>query len=108
MALEVFERDLSGVPADELVRYGSSAVVVVDHRGLDVFGAESADVIPEAHATAGVTYGRIVEILDLQFELRPPRHVPLDAITAGKRWHSRGSSCEKDNGRHDCEVGFRI
>jgi IS1 family transposase len=32
---------------------------------VDVFGAESADVIPEAHATAGVAYGRIVEILDL-------------------------------------------
>lgn len=85
MALFVVERDLSNVSPEQLrlnqrdivsaciqlkgqgkgVRYISSAVVPADGRALDLFGAYSADLIKEVHATAGVLYSRIVEILDL-------------------------------------------
>lgn len=85
MALYVVERDLGGVAPEQIrldqrdvasaclqlkaqgrrIRYVSSAVVPEDARGLDVFGAESVDVVKEAHAAAGVSYARIVEVLDL-------------------------------------------
>lgn len=85
MALYVVERDLSDVPPEQLrldqrdvasacihlksqgkrIRYISSAVVPVDGRALDLFGADSAEPIKAAHAAAGVRYIRIVEILDL-------------------------------------------
>jgi hypothetical protein len=85
MALFVVERDLSSVPPEQLrldqrdvasaciqlkaqgrrIRYISSAVVPVDGRALDLFGAENAELIKEAHASAGVQYSRIVEILDV-------------------------------------------
>ncbi|MGH7368455.1 MAG: nickel-binding protein [Candidatus Rokuibacteriota bacterium] len=85
MALFVVERDLSSIPPERLrldqrdvasaciqlkaqgkpIRYISSAVVPADGRGLDLFGADSADLIKDAHAAAGVPYARIVEILDL-------------------------------------------
>jgi hypothetical protein len=85
MALYVVERDLSNIPPEQLrldqrdvasvciqlkargkrIRYISSAVVPSDGRALDLFGAENAELIKEAHASAGVHYSRIVEILDL-------------------------------------------
>jgi len=85
MALYVVERDLSQVAPEQVrfdqrdvasacihlkaqgkrIRYMSSAVVPADARALDLFGADSVDVVREAHASAGVSYARIVEILDL-------------------------------------------
>lgn len=85
MALFVVERDLSGVPPEQFrldqrgiaaacselkgqgrrIRYISSTVVPADGRSLELFGAESAGLIEEAHTAAGVQYLRIVEILDL-------------------------------------------
>ncbi|MGH7399614.1 MAG: nickel-binding protein [Candidatus Rokuibacteriota bacterium] len=85
MALYVVERDLSRVPPEQLrldqrdlasaciqlkaqgrhIRYISSAIVPADGRALDVFGAEKAELVKEAHAAAQVPYSRIVEILDL-------------------------------------------
>ena len=85
MALFVVERDLSNVSPEQFrldqrdvasaciqlksqgkrIRYISSAVVPADGRALDLFGAEGAEVVKEAHAAAGVHYARIVEILDL-------------------------------------------
>jgi len=47
------------------VRYISSTVVPADGRALDLFGADSAELIREVHVSAGVSYVRIVEILDL-------------------------------------------
>jgi hypothetical protein len=85
MALYVVERDLNDVPPEQLrldqrdvasaciqlksqgkrIRYMSSAVVPADGRALDLFGAESDEVVKEAHAAAGVHYTRVVQILDL-------------------------------------------
>jgi hypothetical protein len=85
LALYLVERDLSNIPTDQLrlaqrdvasvcmelkargrrIRYISSAVVPEDGRALDLFGAENIEVIKEAHASAGVQYARIVEVLDL-------------------------------------------
>ncbi|HKW94448.1 MAG TPA: nickel-binding protein [Methylomirabilota bacterium] len=85
MPLYVVERDLSSVPPEQFrldqrdvasvciqlkaqgkrIRYISSAVVPADGRALDLFGADSAELIKEAHTAAGVHYQRIVEILDL-------------------------------------------
>ena len=85
MALFMVERNLSGVPPERLrldqrdiasacirlkaqgkrIRYISSAVVPADARALDLFGADSAELIKEAHAVAGVQYARVSEILDL-------------------------------------------
>jgi IS1 family transposase len=85
LALFIVERDLSNVSPEQLrlnqraiasaclqlkahgkgIRYISSAVVPTDGRALDLFGADSAEVIKEVHASAGVHYSRIVEILDL-------------------------------------------
>lgn len=85
MALYVVERDLNDVPPEQLrldqrdvasaciqlksqgkrIRYMSSAVVPADGRSLDLFGAESDEVVKEAHAAAGVHYTRVVEILDM-------------------------------------------
>jgi hypothetical protein len=84
MALYVVERDLSNVPAEQLrvhqrevasaclklksqgkrIRYISSSIVPADGRSLDLFGAESAEVVQEAHSAARIEYARIVEILD--------------------------------------------
>lgn len=85
MALYVVERDLSNIRPEQLrldqrdiasvciqlkargkhIRYISSAVVPADGRALDLFGADNAELVKEAHASAGVNYSRIVEILDL-------------------------------------------
>lgn len=85
MGLYVVERDLSSVGPERLrldqrdvasaciqlkaqgkrIRYISSAVVPADGRTLDLFGAESAEVVKEAHSAAQVPYSRIVEVLDL-------------------------------------------
>jgi hypothetical protein len=85
MALFVVERDLSGVPPEQFrldqrevasacrqlkvrgkrIRYISSAVVPADGRSLELFGADDAELIKEAHAAAGIQYLRVVEILDL-------------------------------------------
>ena len=107
MALYVVERDLSRVPPEQLrldqrnvasacihlksqgkrIRYMSSAVVPADGRSLDLFGADSDEVVKEAHATAGVQYTRVVEILDLtpnfiQRGTSRPRRA-LQRMTAG-------------------------
>jgi len=85
MALYIVERNLEAVAPEQLrleqeavavacsqlngvgkhVRYINSVMVPSDGRGLDLFGAQSADTIKEAHAIAHVAYARIVEILDL-------------------------------------------
>ena len=85
MALYIIERDLGAVSPDQLrldqravaaacrqlkdrgkrVRYINSAVVPIDGRALDLFGAQSAEIIKEVHAVAQVSYQRIVEVLDL-------------------------------------------
>lgn len=85
MGLYVVERDVSNVTPERLrhdqkelaaaclhlklrgkhVRYISSAIVPVDGRVLDLFGAESPELIKEVHGSGGVPYSRIVEILDL-------------------------------------------
>jgi hypothetical protein len=85
MPLYVVERDVSNVHAEQLrldqrsvaavclqlksqgklIRYISSVVVPADGRALDMFGAATDDLVKEAHATAGVSYSRIVEILDV-------------------------------------------
>ena len=85
MALYLVERNLDAVASNQLrleqeavadacrqlngvgkqVRYISSMLIPMDARGLDLFGAQSAETIKEAHAIARVAYVRIVEILDL-------------------------------------------
>jgi hypothetical protein len=85
LALFVVERDLSNVSPEQLrlnqrdiasacmqlkaqgkrIRYIGSAAVPVDGRALDLFGADSAELIKEVQASAGVHYSRIVEVLDL-------------------------------------------
>jgi hypothetical protein len=85
MALFVVERDLSGVPPERLrldqrdiasacrqlkaegrrIRYISSAVMPADGRAVDLFGADSAELVKEAHVSAAVAYSRIAEVLDL-------------------------------------------
>ena len=85
MALFVVERDISRVPPERLpldqrdiataclqlkaqgkrIRYISSAVIPVDGRAVDLFGADSADLIRQAHVSAAVLYSRIAEVLDL-------------------------------------------
>jgi hypothetical protein len=85
MALYIVERNLEAVAPEQLrleqeavavacsqlngagkqVRYISSVMVPTDGRGLDLFGAQSAETIKQAHAIAHVAYARIVEILDL-------------------------------------------
>lgn len=85
MALFVVERDLSSVPPEQLrvdqrdlasaclqlkaqgkrIRYISSAVMPADGRAVDVFGADTVDLVRQAHVSAAVQYSRITEILDL-------------------------------------------
>ena len=85
MALFVVERDLSGVPPERLrldqrdiasaclqlkaegkrIRYISSAVMPADGRAVDLFGADSAELVKEAHVSAAVAYSRVAEVLDL-------------------------------------------
>lgn len=85
MALFVVERDLTNVSPEQFrldqrdvasaciqlkalgksVRYISSAVVPGDGRAMELFGADSAELINEAHVSARVQYIRVVEILDL-------------------------------------------
>jgi hypothetical protein len=99
MGLYVVERDLRDVPAERLrlgqrevaticsqlrsqgkrIRYISSSLVPADGRSLDLFGAESVEVIEEAHHAARIEYVRIVEILDFTPSFVPgglsrPRH----------------------------------
>ena len=102
MALYVVERDLGNVPAEQLrahqrevasaclrlksqgkrIRYISSSIVPVNGRSFDLFGAESAEVVHEAHSAARIEYARIVEILDFTPPFirrdisRPRRSVP--------------------------------
>jgi len=85
MALFVVERDLTNVSPEQFrldqrdvasaciqlkalgksVRYISSSVVPTDGRAMELFGADSAELIKEAHVSARVQYVRVVEILDL-------------------------------------------
>jgi Protein of unknown function (DUF4242) len=85
MGLYMVERNVSDISPDRLrlyqralesacsrvresgrrVRYINSAVVPIDGRALDLFGAASAEAIKEMHALAQVPYERIVEVLDL-------------------------------------------
>jgi len=108
MPLFLVERDLSNVPPEQLrldqrevasaciqlkaqgkrIRYISSAVVPVDARTLDLFGAENAELIAEVHAAAHVQYARVIEILDLtptflQRGISRPRRSPDRAVGAG-------------------------
>lgn len=85
MALYMVERDLNDVSPEQLridqrdvayactllkargkhIRYINSAVAPADGRAFDLFGADRAELVKDVHATAGVQYLRIVEILDL-------------------------------------------
>lgn len=85
MPLYLVERDLSNVQPEQLrldqrsvaavcfqlksegkqIRYISSAVVPADGRSIELFGAATGDLVKDAHAAAGVSYSRIVEILDV-------------------------------------------
>jgi hypothetical protein len=85
MALFVVERDLSNTSPEQLrleqrslgsacirlkaqgrrIRYISSAVVPADGSALDLFGADGAELVKEAHGVAGIQYSRIREILDV-------------------------------------------
>ncbi len=85
MALFVVERDLSNISPEDLrleqrrvgsactqlktqgrrIRYISSAVVPADGSALDLFGADHAELVKDAHGAAGVQYSRIREILDV-------------------------------------------
>jgi len=84
MSLYLVERDLSRVSHERLrleqgklasacgelrtegrrIRYIRSVVVPADGRSLDLFGAETAEAIKEAHDVARLPYARITEILD--------------------------------------------
>jgi hypothetical protein len=118
MALYVVERDLSSVAPERFrldqrdvasvciqlkaqgkrIRYISSAVVPADGRSLDLFGAESAEVVKEAHATAHVPYSRIIEILDLTPSFvhrgtsRSRRSLQRIAGMARDEGHAKGST----------------
>ena len=85
MGLYLVERDVASIAPERLrrdqrematacsqlktsgkrVRYISTAIVPDEGRALDLFGAESPELVKEAHAAAGVLYSRIVEVLDL-------------------------------------------
>lgn len=117
MALYVVERDLNDVPPEQLrldqrdvasaciqlksqgkrIRYMSSAVVPADGRSLDLFGAESDEVVKEAHAAAGVHYTRVVEILDMTPNFvqrgtsRPRRALQRAAAGADRTGSAKGA-----------------
>ncbi len=85
MALYMVERDLSNVAPEQLrldqrdiasaciqlkargkrIRYINSGVAPADGRAFDLFGADSPDLVKDVHASAGVQYLRITEILDV-------------------------------------------
>src|SRR5262245_1466906 len=85
IALFVVERDLSSVPPEQLrldqreiasacsqvksegkrIRYISSASMPADGRAVDLFGADRAEQVKQAHVSADVPYSRIAEVLDL-------------------------------------------
>jgi uncharacterized protein DUF4242 len=85
MALYMVERDLSDVAPEQLrldqrdiasaciqlkargkrIRYINSGVAPADGRAFDLFGADGPDLVKDVHASAGVQYLRIVEILDV-------------------------------------------
>ncbi len=110
MALYMVERDLNHVAPEQFrldqkdiasacfqlkargkrIRYISSAVAPADGRAFDLFGADDAELVTDAHATAGVQYLRIVEILDLtpsfiQRSTSRPRRPP--------EWAAGGADC---------------
>lgn len=117
MALYLVERDLNEVAPEQLrldqrgvasacihlksqgkrIRYMSSAVVPADGRSLDLFGAESDEVVREAHAAAGVHYTRVVEILDLTPNFvqrgtsRPRRALQRTALGAETMGSAKGA-----------------
>jgi len=62
-ALDSACRRLNGL--GRRIRYINSSVVPTDGRALDLFGADSAEVIKELHTVAQIPYDRIVEVLDL-------------------------------------------
>jgi hypothetical protein len=128
MALFVVERDLSGVPPERLrldqrdiasaclqlkaegkrIRYISSAVMPADGRAVDLFGADSAELVKEAHVSAAVAYSRIAEVLDLtpgylprgtsrsRHSLKRDGGSPLEALPPGRvaRAVSEGASSD--------------
>jgi len=117
VALYVVERDLTEVPPEQLrldqravasaciqlksqgkrIRYMSSAVVPADGRSLDLFGADSDEVVKAAHAAAGVHYTRVVEILDLTPNFvqrgtsRPRRALQRAAVGADIPGNAKGA-----------------
>lgn len=113
MALYVVERDLGSIAPEQLrrlqqevasacrqlksqgsrIRYISSAVVPADGLAIDLFGSESAELVERAHATAGVAYSRIVEILDFT-----PSFVHPDT-SRPRRSRQRGIGAAADTGR---------
>ena len=117
MGLYVVQRDLSNVPPEQLrldqrdiasacmqlkaqgkqIRFISSAVVPADSHTLDLFGAETIELVEEAHASARVACGRIVEILDFTPSFVPrdtsrPRRSPQQAVGTPRSGQSRGPS----------------
>jgi hypothetical protein len=106
MVLFIVKRDLSGIPPERLrldqreiasaclqvkvegkrIRYISSAVMPVDGRAVDVFGADSVDLVKQAHQSAAVPYyphRRRRSGSDL--ELPPPRYVQIPTFAASRR-----------------------
>lgn len=117
MALYVVERDLKKVPAEKLrleqrdvasaclqlrsrgkrIRYISSSIVPADDRSVDLFGADSAEVVQEAHHAARIAYARIVEVLDFTPSFVPrrlsrSRHSLHGAIDAPTTCRQKGAS----------------
>jgi hypothetical protein len=118
MALYVVERDLTTVSPERLrldqrdvasaciqlksrgrrIRYISSAVLPADGRALDLFGAESAEVVKEAHSAAQVTYARVVEVLDLTPSFvhrgtsRSRRSLQRSAGASADEGHTKGAT----------------
>ena len=121
MALYLVERDLGGLFPERLrvdqrevasacmqlkargrrIRYISSAVVVADGRAIDLFGAESAEVVKEAHAAAQVFCSRIVEVLDVT-----PGFVPR-GTSRSRRSLQRDAGAATDE-RQARKVGHRM
>lgn len=115
MALYVVERNLNNVPPEQFrldqrdvasaciqlksqgkrIRYISSAVVPADGRALDLFGADSPEVVKEAHGVACVAYARIVEVLDLT-----PNFVHR-SISASRRSPQKTIDTPTDSGRNE-------
>src|SRR5712691_2167294 len=115
MSLYLVERDISSVSHERLrldqgklasacdglrmegrrIRYINSVVVPADGRSLDLFGAETAGAIKEAHDVGGLAYARISEILDftpsfVHSATSRPRRSLLRALDRPAEHHRKG------------------